>query len=34
LERADLERMAAEADAFAVALARDLIGPVDFAGSS
>jgi hypothetical protein len=34
LERADLERMAAEVDAFAVALERDLIGPVDFAGSS
>jgi hypothetical protein len=29
LERVDFERMA-----FAVALARDLIGPVDFGGSS
>jgi hypothetical protein len=34
LERLDFERMAAEADAFAAALARDLIEPVDFAGSS
>ena len=31
LERLDLERMAAEVDAFAAALSRDLIEPADFA---
>jgi hypothetical protein len=31
LKRLDLERMALEADAFAVALAQDLVGPADFA---
>lgn len=30
LRRLDLERMAAEADAFAIALSRDLIEPADF----
>ena len=34
LQRLDLQRMAAEAEAFAVALERDLIGPLDFAGRS
>ena len=31
LERLDRERMSAEAEAFAEALARDLVGPADFA---
>jgi hypothetical protein len=31
LERLDLERMAGEAETLAKALARDLIGPADFA---
>lgn len=30
LRRLDLERMSAEADAFAIALSRDLIEPADF----
>jgi hypothetical protein len=34
LDRLDLDRMAVEADTFTVALERDLIGPLDFAGSS